>query len=346
MHSGGGLYAGGRVPPPHPFLRSSSVPEQYDPFLEEDGLIPSAATPTPAAAAGDPYAHHWAAAAGGGWPSSRGSYLRGSGNSNLFNNGSSPSPSSVSSPWRSTSYLERPARTSVAHRLGRQLSVSTDIPVGPERGLYGQHHHTGHYLPTHQSPSTPSSVGASGHPSAVPTSHLPPSATSRQHNHQGASSSFGGTLSSRSPLTLGRSLQLVTSGTSASAAAAAASAAAAGIPGDPNDPSSFRRKKTVRFNSLDSWGHNAAPGGTAASAAAGNPGVAASAPYDCDYEDSELWMTIEDVRSGRWARWDSLRQESQESQTRDSGIETGSCFTSSEDSNRGDHINKKVKGPM
>lgn len=69
-----------------------------------------------------------------------------------------------------------------------------------------------------------------------------------------------------------------------------------------------------------------------------------------DGEEEQPWMTIEDVRSGRWARWDALRQESQESQTRDSGIETGSCFTSSEDSNRGgggggggpgagDHIN-------
>jgi hypothetical protein len=49
----------------------------------------------------------------------------------------------------------------------------------------------------------------------------------------------------------------------------------------------------------------------------------------------DAWMTVEDVRSGRWARWDTQRQESQDSQTRDSGIETGSCFTSSEDSNRG-----------
>ena len=50
--------------------------------------------------------------------------------------------------------------------------------------------------------------------------------------------------------------------------------------------------------------------------------------------DADAWMSVEDVRSGRWARWDALvKQESQE--TRDSGIETGSCFTSSEDSNRG-----------
>ena len=49
----------------------------------------------------------------------------------------------------------------------------------------------------------------------------------------------------------------------------------------------------------------------------------------------DAWMSVEDVRSGRWARWDALvKQESQDSATRDSGIETGSCFTSSEDSNR------------
>ncbi len=112
------------------------------------------------------------------------------------------------------------------------------------------------------------------------------------------------------PLTLGRSLQLVTSGGGAGLAAAEAV------------PSFHRRKKTVRFNSED-WGNG------------GNLD-------DCDYEH-DLWMTEEDVRSGRWHRWDSLRQESQESQTRDSGIETGSCFTSSEDSNRGDHQSKKVE---
>lgn len=62
----------------------------------------------------------------------------------------------------------------------------------------------------------------------------------------------------------------------------------------------------------------------------------------------DAWMSVEDVRSGRWARWDALvKQESQDSATRDSGIETGSCFTSSEDSNRGSasehfHYHRKV----
>jgi hypothetical protein len=145
---------------------------------------------------------------------------------------------------------------------------------------------------------------------------------------------------------LGRSLQLVTENfgrySSSSAAAAAAD----------------RRKKTVRFNS-EEWGRQAA----AAAAAAGYPGnpylvgpssssqllSSVSGRYidSCLFggaDDDDSWMSIEDVRSGRWARWDALRQESQDSQTRDSGIETGSCFTSSEDSNRGGdiYLSKKV----
>lgn len=43
------------------------------------------------------------------------------------------------------------------------------------------------------------------------------------------------------------------------------------------------------------------------------------------------WMSLSNV-----ARWDSLRQGSQDSGTKDSGIETSSNFTSSEDSTRGD----------
>lgn len=37
-----------------------------------------------------------------------------------------------------------------------------------------------------------------------------------------------------------------------------------------------------------------------------------------------------------FSRWESERQESQDSTTKDSGIDTSSTFTSSEDSNRGD----------
>lgn len=59
-----------------------------------------------------------------------------------------------------------------------------------------------------------------------------------------------------------------------------------------------RRKKTVRFDRQDS--QNQPPG----------------------FEE--------------WSRWDSERQGSQDSTTKDSGIDTSSTFTSSEDSNRGD----------
>lgn len=44
--------------------------------------------------------------------------------------------------------------------------------------------------------------------------------------------------------------------------------------------------------------------------------------------------------SNDWTRWDSERQNSQDSTTRDSGIDTSSTFTSSEDSNRGEVYNK------
>lgn len=37
-----------------------------------------------------------------------------------------------------------------------------------------------------------------------------------------------------------------------------------------------------------------------------------------------------------FSRWENERQESQDSTTKDSGIDTSSTFTSSEDSNRGD----------
>lgn len=42
--------------------------------------------------------------------------------------------------------------------------------------------------------------------------------------------------------------------------------------------------------------------------------------------------------SNDWTRWESERQNSQDSTTRDSGIDTSSTFTSSEDSNRGDGL--------
>lgn len=67
-----------------------------------------------------------------------------------------------------------------------------------------------------------------------------------------------------------------------------------------------RRKKTVRFD--------------------GGPGVPSN-----NLAEDEGWMTLSNVE-----RWDSLRQASAESAARDSGIDSSSNFTSSEDSTRGD----------
>lgn len=44
----------------------------------------------------------------------------------------------------------------------------------------------------------------------------------------------------------------------------------------------------------------------------------------------------QDSQNNEWCRWDSDRQGSQDSTTKDSGIDTSSTFTSSEESNRGD----------
>lgn len=49
--------------------------------------------------------------------------------------------------------------------------------------------------------------------------------------------------------------------------------------------------------------------------------------------------------SNDWTRWDSERQNSQDSTTRDSGIDTSSTFTSSEDSNRGDGFKVLFSNP-
>ena len=113
-------------------------------------------------------------------------------------------------------------------------------------------------------------------------------------------------LKAEGPLTLGRSLQLVTE----NAGRFRGSSAAGGL-----NRSSTHNLRGVRFDGSD------------------RDHLLQSSLGLLALEDA--WMSVEDVRSGRWARWDALvKQESQDSATRDSGIETGSCFTSSEDSNR------------
>jgi hypothetical protein len=124
------------------------------------------------------------------------------------------------------------------------------------------------------------------------------------------------------PLTLGRSLQLVTENAGRFSSSAASAAAAEHL-----RRSVSASRKSVRFGS-EEWAHQAALRGL-------HLNDVTLFPSGLGIDD-DAWMTVEDVRTGRWARWDALvKQESQDSQTRDSGIETGSCFTSSEDSNRG-----------
>ena len=136
--------------------------------------------------------------------------------------------------------------------------------------------------------------------------------TSRSSRHSSRSSTL------EPPLTIGRSLQLVTESASARASA------------QQGDLSNSLRKKSVRFNS-EEWNRRNRHLLQDPSLFPSGLGI-----------EEDAWMSVEDVRTGRWARWDALvKQESQDSQTRDSGIETGSCFTSSEDSNRGsasDHL--------
>ena len=113
------------------------------------------------------------------------------------------------------------------------------------------------------------------------------------------------------PLTLGRSLQLVTESRDQAASLATSLALAAA-----------KDKKTVRFNSEDwsslhhlqrppfasnnsfsSYGRGSVPG------AATTSNQEFDSLLSCYGEDpDESWMTVEDVRSGRWARWEALRQ--------------------------------------
>ncbi len=265
--------------------------------------------------------------------------------------------------WYSTSHLDRRSQ----RLLGRQLSASSELPLGstasdryysaPPPTHNPLHHQMGLANPLYQQQMQGATALDSSNRLHPPPLGLAASGL-HHHHHRNAANSFG-SLSGRSPLTLGRSLQLVTSGVSLSNAGGGGVGSGVGVGVAPNPNSSLsdgysRRKKTVRFNS-EEWG----AGSSANAAGAGlhphmhhqvhqvpllHPDGGILIGSELAADGGDLWMTVDDVRSGRWARWDALRQESQESTTRDSGIETGSCFTSSEDSNRGDHMGKKVKG--
>jgi hypothetical protein len=223
--------------------------------------------------------------------------------------------------WRTGSYSISStlrARGQRSLRLGRQFSVSSELPTSDplcRTSLYNNY--------------TTSDLGLGSQPLPLPLDRV--ALSTGPYTGAGlGSKDHDVLLQARSPpLTLGRSLQLVTENF-----------------GRYSDRD--RRKKTVRFNSED-WHRQAALYGRTALppylptsyTSLGATGLVDD-PYLFIEDDS--WMSLEDVRSGRWARWDALRQESQDSLARDSGVESGSCFTSSEDSNRGGefYLSKKV----
>ena len=398
LFGGGGSiysYTGGRVPPTppahaRPFSRSSSVPEQHylQDFDSYDSLSKSSAlndyhTPFLGGTEKDPLS--WQAALS-----------------------SSSSKYGTSASSLIGGHYRRQQRL---NRLGKQLSLSSDLPISDfsssnylNDGFGVTRDRKGTGLDSLGGASSSYSRGhlLRGHPL---TSHSLHDAGTSLHSISGNSSigkssrtGLSSTNNSRllnrsSPLTLGKSLQLVTENFGS----------AAYNKEESNRQQQQQRlvnKKTVRFNSEGSYNplsaassnvHNSSLSSSTLHPFSTTPGIFSingtssldgtsnllfgnhsnplygSSSYRYPHLshkhsksrlfdefdiccDDDAWMTVEDVRSGRWARWDTQRQESQDSQTRDSGIETGSCFTSSEDSNRGgivsavgDHyLSKKV----
>ena len=127
------------------------------------------------------------------------------------------------------------------------------------------------------------------------------------------------------PLSIGRSLQLVTD--AASARHAQLARAEQQLSNINNSLQRAKHNKSVRFNA-EEWNRRHRHLLQDPSLFPSGLGI-----------EEDAWMSVEDVQTGRWARWDALvKQESQDSQTRDSGIETGSCFTSSESGSATDHL--------
>ncbi|XP_034485583.1 uncharacterized protein LOC117790289 isoform X2 [Drosophila innubila] len=92
-----------------------------------------------------------------------------------------------------------------------------------------------------------------------------------------------------------------------------------------------RIKKTVRFDAHDDESNTAATGSL--------PPVTTILPSTAVDVGTATLLTsgkLAQPLDGDWSRWEAERQGSQDSATKDSGIDTSSTFTSSEDSNRGD----------
>nr|XP_043068002.1 regulating synaptic membrane exocytosis protein 2 isoform X1 [Drosophila bipectinata] len=90
-----------------------------------------------------------------------------------------------------------------------------------------------------------------------------------------------------------------------------------------------RIKKTVRFDAHDDEA-------VLLAANQALPPVTAILPSTAVDVGAATILSSGKTLDGDWSRWESERQGSQDSATKDSGIDTSSTFTSSEDSNRGD----------
>lgn len=109
-----------------------------------------------------------------------------------------------------------------------------------------------------------------------------------------------------------------------------------------------RIKKTVRFDAHDNDEDPLVPGLTSlppvttilpsTAIEVGAATILTSAKLSANNTANNSTLTEAIANSQNWSRWDNERQGSQDSATKDSGIDTSSTFTSSEDSNRGDGL--------
>lgn len=99
-----------------------------------------------------------------------------------------------------------------------------------------------------------------------------------------------------------------------------------------------RIKKTVRFDAHDDDTSLLVPTGSSISAGPLPPVTTILPSTAVDVGAATLLTSakLAQPHDGDWTRWEAERQGSQDSATKDSGIDTSSTFTSSEDSNRGD----------
>ncbi|KRG00622.1 uncharacterized protein Dmoj_GI23883, isoform R [Drosophila mojavensis] len=97
-----------------------------------------------------------------------------------------------------------------------------------------------------------------------------------------------------------------------------------------------RIKKTVRFDAHDDESSLLVAPGTGSGSLPPVTAILPSTAVDVGTATLLTSAKLAQPLDGDWSRWESERQGSQDSATKDSGIDTSSTFTSSEDSNRGD----------